>query len=610
MARFIFSFFLLISLQGQAQVLPPDQMQSWRQLLHFDASGHSAIHSADFFLSPTGRDDAQSELQATIAAMQLPANTTSADQHAQCRFPGRFLFLQQQGLLEGVAPIRCNKFEEFSASGQVNSVSLIFATGFLGNPASYYGHLLLRLNTNQSNKTTTDLEETALNFGAAVPANEGMLMYIAKGLTGGYDSSFTHMQYFYHSQNYGESELRDLWEYELELPPFELKLLTAHIWEVMNADFTYYFFNRNCAYRFGELLEIVLKKPLTTPNRWWETPQAVVQRVAAVQINGKSIVKQVKFHPSRLSRLYQRYQKLDEVGVDTLQHFVEHPEKLSTEALQQLPLSVQYDVVDTLVDYYQVIRKAKEGDKDPHNAHYNQTLYQRYMLPPKANELAFASSNNPERGRPPSYINAGFSRSSDYGNQMRLWIRPAYYDALDATYGHVPHSSLSMGEVELAVNANEIAIKQLNLVKIDSVRLNLTGLPGDRHYSWYLDAGAAQLQAGCLDCLATKFNSGIGYAKAPMDESWVVAGYVGAGFHDSRALARGSYLSARLQTSWYATDRLRMMAVAEQRWMQNGETRPMYQLKGRWSLASDLDVRLEYSYLADHDISLSMGWYY
>lgn len=592
----------------RAQTLPPEQMHTWRQLLHMDDSGRSAINSAHFFLSPNGREDATAELQATITAMHLPV--TNPDQHAQCKFAGRYIFLRQQGLLGDVTQIQCPAFNEFSAAGQIDSVSLIFATGFLGNPASYYGHLLLRLNTQQNNKATTDLEETALNFGADIPANENMLMYIGKGLVGGYQSAFTHLQYFYHSQNYGESEQRDLWEYQLELPPNELQLLTGHMWEVMNADFTYYFFNRNCAYRFGELLEIVIKRPLTTPGRWWETPQAVVQRVAAAQLNGKSIVKQVKFHPSRLSRLYQRYQKLDATGVNAMQTFVEHPTELTASSLKQLPEATQYDVVDTLVDYYQVIRKAKDGENDPNNALYNKALYQRYLLPAKANELQFSSSNNPELGRPPSYINLGVNHNTEYGNQARLWLRPAYYDELDATYGHVPHSALSMGELELAANAEEIAIRQLNLVKIDSLRLNLTGLPGDNHYSWYLDAGASQLTAGCLDCLGAKFNSGIGYAKAPTDASWIVAGFVGAGFHDSRLLARGSYVSARLQSSWYASNAIGFMAVAEHRWLQDGRQRATYQLKGRWAITSDLDARLDYSYLGEHDLMLSVGWYY
>lgn len=600
---------LLALLPGvvSANSLNAEQMQTWRKLLHYDSSGRSAINSDQFFLSAHGQIDATAELEATLIAMK--ATGAPPTNHAQCRFVGRYIFLKQQGLLKDIVDVKCPEFEQFTDNGNIQSVSLIFATGFLGNPASYYGHLLLRLNTQHGAGATTDLEEKALNFGADVPPQDGMLAYIAKGLIGGYQSSFTNLQYFYHANNYGESELRDLWEYELSLPEPQMQLLTGHMWEIMNVDFTYYFFNRNCAYRFGELLELVLKQPLTTPNRWWETPQAVVQRVAAAQLNGKPVVTKVKFHPSRLSRLYQRYQELDTVAVKKMELFVEEPTQLSKQQLDTLPVQSQYRIIDTLLDYYQVVRKPKEGLNDPNNDLYNKVLYQRYLLPPRPNDIAFVSTNNPQRGRPPSYVNLGVNSRRDQ-SYIRTWLRPAYYDNLDATYGHVAHSSLSMGEVELIATPNEIAIEQLNIVKIESIRTNLTGLPGDRHYSWYLDAGARQQSTGCFDCLAPQFSSGIGYAKSPLNSNWVVAAFVGGGFHERKLSIQGSYLSSRIQSSWYASENFRFAAIAERRWWQQGDKQTTFQFSSRYNLSEDVDLRLEYSFIKSHDVGLSIGWYY
>jgi len=70
--------------------------------------------------------------------------------------------------------------------GNVSSVSLVYATGYLGNPASYYGHVLLKINSDGD--TQTALEDQAINFGAIIPDNEGMVSYILKGLMGGYES--------------------------------------------------------------------------------------------------------------------------------------------------------------------------------------------------------------------------------------------------------------------------------------------------------------------------------------------------------------------------------------------------------------------------------------
>ena len=585
--------------------LTEPQQKSWLALLHFDKSGRSAINSAAFFLSPTGAGDAHAELLATINAMSLPVSKPQS--HAQCRYPGRYFWLVQQKLVPETPVVACPARDNFVADQQLRSVSLIFATGFLGNPASYYGHLLLRFNS-KNHSSNTGLQENALNFGADVPVNESMLLYIGKGLIGGYQSSFTQQPFFYHAYNYGESELRDMWEYELDLPAGDLQLLIRHSWEVMNADFTYYFFNRNCAYRMAELLQLVLPAQLTRPDRWWETPQAIIQRVANAA--DQKYIKSVKFIPSRQSRLYQRYAQLDHNSAAHVHQLIAQPDLLTTEYLNTLTPDSRYAVLDTMLDYYQVVREPKEGVSDLNNNLYNRTLSQRYLLPPSASQSSFASDNEPGLGRAPSYFSLGFSHATNHTETLRLRLRPAYYDTLDASYGHVAHSALAMGDIEISATEDRLAIHRLSLVNIESIRTNLTGLPGDNHHSWYLDVGAAQLSAGCNQCLASKVAAGIGYAKSPGTPNWVIAIFAGAGFHDSRLLSRGIYLSGKLQSSWYVSDAFQLGLSAEQRWYQNQSHTTSYQLRSRWALTTDTDLRLEYSLLRRHELVLSAGWYY
>lgn len=607
MLRLLLCSLLLTSCYTTAALLQPSQLITWQRLLHYDQSGRSAINSAEFFLSDEGKYDAQAELTATIAAMSAPVK--DGVQHAQCRFPGRYLWLRSEGLLANIAAVRCEWQEAFMSEQQLESVSLIFATGFLGNPASYYGHLLLRFNTNSPQQQSV-LQQTALNFGADIPANENMLLYIGKGLIGGYQSSFTQQPFFFHANNYGESELRDLWEYELQLPQADLQLLARHSWEVMNADFTYYFFNRNCAFRMAVLLELVIPAELSKPNRWWETPQAVMQRLANATKNQQPVVKTVKFVPSRQSRLYQRYEQLDAETADYVHAAVQDPTLIPTAQYQQLSLTQQYAAIDTLLDYYQVIRKPAEGEADPNNTLYNQSLAARYTLPAAASSSNFHSKDEPGLGRAPSYAGLGITQTNDQQTAIRLRLRPAYYDNLDASYGHVPHAALAMADTELTLQSDSIAINKLQLVAIESLRTNLTGLPGDRHHSWFLDVGASQLTAGCMDCLAPKVAAGAGYAKAPLNQSWLLAAFVGAGFHSNNIQASGVYLSGRLQTSWYASPNWQFAAMYEQRWFQSEAQVDVYQLKGRWVLNQQTDVRLEYNHWQRSELVLSMGWYF
>ncbi len=580
----------------------------WHQLLAYDSTTKSAITNSDFFLSANGSYDPLSELNATLFAFQT--EISNLDQHAQCRFPARYIWLGRQLDLTalGIKPVICPKYESFSKRNQIDSLSLIFATGYLGNPASYYGHLLLKINSEKESKTS-DLESTAINFGANVPANENMVLYILKGIFGGYDSSFTDQQFFYHSHNYGESELRDLWEYQLDISEDDLALLTAHFWELLGADYTYFFFNRNCAYRMGEVLQLVSDQPLVERWRPWETPQAIMQRLHKLTYEGHPIIKEVIYHPSRQSRLYQRYAKLNNKERKHVHELVKHPETLNKEALPDLSLQQQFQVTDTLIDYYQFVRKDKEGVKDINNEYYRRALSQRYALPPGEGSQLFLSNNQPHLGRKPSYLNLGVITRETSGSLLNLWLRPAYYDSLDASYGHIKNASLSMGEINLGITEDSSFIREFNVVKIESLRRNFTGLPGDRHNSWYLEAGAQQEWLDCDKCLVTKLRSGYGYASSFIKDRLLLAGFVGGGFWGQSAAEENIYASFLMTANFTINDQWSARLEAEQRHFNNRDVN-LYRGQLRAQIATQMDARLYFAQDREQEAGLSLGFYW
>ena len=172
----------------------------------------------------------------------------------------------------------------WSKLSSTQSLSLIFATGYLGNPASYYGHTLLKLNSDQNKKL--NLLETSVNFGAKVPKNEDPISYMLKGVVGGYDGSFSHSSYYYHTQNYLENELRDLWEYQLNLSQDDYYFLVAHIWELIEQDYIYYFFDENCVYRMYELFSLFDDIDLPPIKAPWVIPQEVVSAINSATYKG------------------------------------------------------------------------------------------------------------------------------------------------------------------------------------------------------------------------------------------------------------------------------------------------------------------------------------
>lgn len=581
----------------------------WRQLLGFDTNNVSVITSKTFFLAPSGNKDAYAELIETLIAFKRSVDIP--DQHAQCRFRGRYLWLSQQLDFNALAitPVACPEYASFSAQQQASSISIIFATGYLGNPASYYGHLLLKINSPLDSKTTS-LENTAVNFGANVPPNENMLIYISKGLFGGYDSSFTHQQYYYHSHNYGESELRDLWEYELAVAPDALSLLIAHMWELMGADYTYYFFNRNCAYRMGELLELIIDKPLVAAWRPWETPQAIMQRLGDISYNGNPLVKQIHYHPSRQSKLYQRYQHLNNQERKMVHEIVSGKESLDSKQLASIDQSRQHAVVDTLLDYYQFVRDEKAGEKDPDNERYRKALIKRYQLPPGESQVLFTSNNRPHLGRKPSYLSVGVGSSDAADEHMDIHLRPAYYDALDAGYGHIKNGALSMAEFTLRARAGKWFIKDMSALKIESISRNYTALPGDRKASWYLDVGAQQSELDCTECLSTKARAGYGYATSLWREKLMFAAFAGGGFLGQNLNSDGLYLSATASIHLHLSPVFALQLSAEQQHFQDSLSVDVYNAAARFTLTEQTDLRMYFAKKSVEEIGLSLGFYW
>lgn len=609
----LFGFYAQASTQLNSSELQNIALSStWQKLLVYNDNGESYIHSDHFFLSAQGATDPLAELSATLTAFAAPVAPANPDAHAQCRFPARYQWLRQQLNLSdfNIEQLSCPQFNQFNEKQNIHSVSVIFASGFLANPASYYGHLLLKLNTSHSDSDHKALQDTAINFGADVPVDENMALYVIKGIVGQYDASFTRQKYFYHAGNYRESELRDLWEYELALEPQDINLLLGHLWELLDADYQYYFFNRNCAFHMGELLQLVLTTKLAANKRLWMTPQSIMQNLSAVNYNGKPLVHTITYHPSRQSRLYQRFSFLNKPQKAMLHNLVNKPDLINDIDLSAFVIAQQHEIVDTLIDYYQFLRKEAAGTNDEHNIRYKQAVLLRYQLPPGPGADKFSSAAQPHLGRKPSYSSVQIMGNSETATYGLLQLRPAYYDALDAEEGHVSFSALSMGEVVLGFTENRLFLKDLSLLKIESIRANLTGLPGDRNYSWYLDVGAAQSKIGCVSCAAVKVNSGIGYGVEAISRL-NISGFIGGGYLGKSLNDNDSYLASKLIATWYTTERLSARLELEQRFYSDGRTDHLTKLNSRLALTQNSDIRIAVS--RDNsatEAGLALGWYW
>lgn len=602
------------SLLSTAEAKELHKQQTWIKLIHYEQvaknSVESAIFSEEFFLSPNGRTNPKAELQATIRAFMKPGD---GDDHAQCKFRARYLWLNAQlpSMAKSLPAVECPTYKQWTFDRDIESVSVVLATGYLGNPASYYGHTLLKFN--RSEKTTqTNLLDSSVNYGAIIPDNENMLVYIAKGVSGGYEAGFTHIQYYHHNHKYGELELRDLWEYELNLTPEQRELIVAHTWELLGKKYTYYFFRKNCAYRMTEVLELIDGVNIIPKNRPWTVPQTIMQNLADASLGDKPLVSNIIYHPSRQSRFYDKFTQLSPVEKSLVNEAVSDIKSLEDKTFKQQADQKKKRVVETLLDYYQFYEISQTKNDRAISNDYRKVLNKRYTLSSGKADFTFTPKPDPASGRRPSRVSAAYAYNSELEQSGAiLTLRPAYYDVLDSNNNHVLNSKLRMGELTLAAFGDDVYIQTLDIVSIESVNSAVSGLPGDNGQAWKLRGGFDQQRLGCDDCLVAKFEADIGKSLQVFNQQ-LIGGYLGGAFQNKRNDYGIGFVRASAFANLYFAEETRARIYFERRLPVEADTKAktVVNVEARYAIEDQWDIRFQYDFNETDQFSLSVGYYW
>jgi hypothetical protein len=125
---------------------------TWLALLHYETEwvpprARSAVMTPSFFLSPQGNRDPRAELQATLRGFFDPGAVVRDDEHPQCAFIARRHWLAQRlGFGAKDLPyVECPGYERWRSGLDAHGLTLIFPEAFMNNPASMFGHTLLRV---------------------------------------------------------------------------------------------------------------------------------------------------------------------------------------------------------------------------------------------------------------------------------------------------------------------------------------------------------------------------------------------------------------------------------------------------------------------------------
>jgi hypothetical protein len=509
---------------------------SWRGLLHVPpGKERSEVLSPEFFQSVSAPGDPLAELEAALQAWLRPWPEDGTP-HARCRFPARYFWLAQQGLLPGYSARepRCTSLERWAQFDRLRSVSLLLVSGYLGNPASNFGHSLMRLNTDDADGTRA-LLDLGINFGALIPENEPTPVYVVKGLTGGYLSGYSDKYFYTHDLVYTRNEARDIWDYELALTEDQRIWLAMHLYEMVGKHFRYYFLHRNCAWRLAQAVELVTGRTLTQHGAVWYTPIELFHRLRAADEAGPTpLIAQVRYVPSSEQELRHAFAGLTPGeralvnGAMRLAPQDLRPHLQST--METLGPDRRAAVLDTLLRHAQLLEVAEEPQVQPATRErMAQLLRLRLAEPPAQGELPPPPARpSPARANPPATLGLGVQHRASAGGirPTTAWLlRGAAYDHHGLDEHGLARGELVVLDFALAVDARGRGrLEQLDVMrvrKIDTSELHIEGL--DR-WSWHTVIGARRFghaRAGVLRGQVS-FAAGRAYALGPRAAAWVM----------------------------------------------------------------------------------------
>ena len=432
----------------------------WHILLHYEKGifgTASLIDDPDFFLSHKGKYDPKAELEASIKTFFRQG--VKNDDFPICRYIARYTWLQEALNINKsrVALFKCDKTEQINPK----SAALIFPTYYMNNPASMFGHTLVNIETDFSNKLLTK----SVNYSAFTKETNGFLFAI-KGLFGFYEGYYSVLPYYKKIQQYSDISQRDIWEYRLNLSKPELEKMVRHIRELENIHADYFFLDENCSYSLLYLLEAA--KPsnrLTNKFHGWTLP---IDTIKAVEKAG--MIESVEFRPSKVSRIRHKISLLDkncqQVAFEIL-NGTKNPE-----AVFELDIGRKERIViiDLVVDYngYQYARKKMTKSK------YQRTLLSALKLRSKLGRLEEPYSPphppRPDRVHHSKLIDAGFGINMDE-SFIEIGVRPAFSDLLDTDYGYHQGVQIKFGDMRFRhyISENKFVLDSLGIIDIVSI---------------------------------------------------------------------------------------------------------------------------------------------
>lgn len=598
---------LLVAAPAQAQPTLAQLADTpyWRALLRGETPRADAYQSPvtlkGFFLSPSGATDARAELEATIKA--FAQGPVLVDTAVACRYPGRHAWLSQQrpDLAAQWPTASCPTLKTWLSGLDATQVTLVFASDYLNNPSSMFGHTLMRIDAASQNDDTR-LLSYAINYSAQTNTSNG-LEFAVKGLTGGYPGAYSLLPYYEKVKEYNDWESRDLWEYELALTPAEVQQMLLAFWDWRGITSPYYFLSRNCSYELLGLIEMA-RDGLDLQSKFSLSviPSDTVRAVLAE----KALLKRVTWRAASGTQLHaslMRNAATTNAAAERLSRDANSSttstgdsDSISLTPLQRArALEVAYD------DLYARHVGRKATSEAP--TQLRSLLTQRAALN-IANQRVEAQrpAHDPSQGHGTARLSVG--AGYDDKAYATLAFRPAYHDWLDSTAGYRAGARIDFLSGSLRTDRDGLRIEQLTVVGIDSLApINALSSP----LSWSLRLGIDRRLSDVAETRRARARHSASTVEGGGGISWAIGNTLCYGQSHSRvqggsALSDGWEVSSGLRAG--CTGGVTAGANRELRWLV--DVKNLYALPAQ-RLDHELRSGLQWSYDQNQAIELSLN---
>jgi len=483
---------------------------TWQKLLYMKDK-KSEVLTSDYFLS--GKKDVTSveELISTINSYE-EYDLKDFNNSAICRFPARYFWLSKYIDFPNYKIIdeRCTNLSKWAITKNTRSISVMLVSGYLGNPASTFGHSFLKLNSKNTTENN-DLFDLSINYGALVPENESTVSYIFNGITGGYEAGFSDKYFYTQDLVYSHTEFRDIWDYELDLSDEKKQLLLLHLWEIIGKKFKYYFLDKNCGYRVSQLLELVLEEILLENSKVWYVPVETFHALEEIN-KRKKILKSIKYIPSKQKEILQRFKTLSNNEKKISKSIVNNDFKNLDNSLLKSTLDEKINILNFLLEYYKYLIIKNEDNKKLEIIK-NKLLYQRLLLPiKKVKNLEIEKLISPAKGNKPMTLGFGVGNLPDKNFYPKINFTAFSIESVGQNNLKFDELIVMDSSVGFKPNTGKIFLDKFDLIKIKKLKTSQNDFQDENLISWKINIGTRLIERDKENIYNTFFKGSIGKA--------------------------------------------------------------------------------------------------